>query len=127
MKTAPDQLSPVAVEARTISKPLRVGLWLIAWGVAASATVAPGFALLLFCWLFPMGLAAPLGASEWSSPVATYGTLIAGWSLYIGLSVYGLKQHQRVRYFWVYALLIALLVLNVAGCRYEVIHMKINC
>ena len=127
MRTAPDPLAPVVTEARTISKALRVSLWLTAWGLAASATVAPMFALLCICWLFPMGLAAPFGASEWASPAATYGTLIVGWSLYIALSVYGLKQRQRVRYLWAYAILIAFLVLNVAGCRYEMAHMKIGC
>jgi hypothetical protein len=127
MQAARDPLSSLAAQAEAISKPMRVSLWFIAWGLAASATVAPAFALLLFCWLFPLGLAAPLGASDWTSPVATYGTLFAGWSLYITLSIFGLKQRQRARYFWAYSILLLLLAANAAGCRYEVTHMHLGC
>jgi hypothetical protein len=74
-----------------------------------------------------MGLAAPFGASDWNSALATYGTLIAGWFGYIALTVYGLKQQQRARYFRIYAILVVLLVLNVCGCRYEMAHMRFGC
>ena len=129
MRIAADPVAPFRAQQfdRPIAKGARVGLWLVACAVAAAATVAPSLTLLLFCWLFPMGLAAPFGASEWNSPVATYGTLAVGWSVYIGLSVYGLRQSRRAQYFAAYAILLALLVLNVAGCRYEVVHMKFNC
>ncbi len=127
MRTAPHPLAPSTVGPDTISRKWRLVLWIIGWCLAASATVAPAFALLFFCWLFPMGLAAPFGASDWTSSVATYGTLLVGWGLYAGLSVYGLKQRRRVRYFWAYAILLVLLILNVAGCRYEATHIKIGC
>ena len=127
MRIAPDQLSPHVSDATHISRGRRVGLWFIAWGFAAVATVAPAFGLLFFCWLFPMGLVAPFGASDWTSPAATNGTLIIGWGLYLALSVYSLRQRQRARYMVAYTVLIALLILNVAGCRYQVAHFHIGC
>jgi hypothetical protein len=75
--------------------------------------------------LFPFGLAAPIGASRWNSKVAAYGTIIVGWSLYLALSIHGLRQ-QRARYFRIYAILLVLLALNVAGCRYEVAHIQLG-
>ena len=131
MRIAPDPLTPAVEDTTPISKRLRVTLWLIAWVlvVIGIASFTPQLipVILLYFFLFPMGLAAPIGASDWDSSVATFGTLIVGWSLYIALSVFGLKQQRRVRYFWIYVILIALLVLNAAGCRYEIAHMKINC
>ena len=125
MRVAPDPLAPVRLETRTISRRLRVSLWLLAWSLAAAATVEADPAsvpLLLFCWMFPMGLAAPFDSS-----VVSLSALIGGWALYIALSVHGLKQRQALRYFRVYAILVALLILNVAGCRYEQTHMHIGC
>src|SRR5262249_53005373 len=126
LKTTTEPLSPATAKATPLSRARRVGLWAIAWGVAALATVAPAFPLLFFCWLFPMGLAAPVGASDWSSD-ATNVTLIVGWGLYLVLTIYGLRQQQRERYLFAYGLLIALLTLNVAGCRYEVAHIHFGC
>jgi hypothetical protein len=127
--TALDPLTPASVTAETkpISKTLRVWLWLIVWVVAAAVMVGPVFAFLIFGWLFPIGLAAPFGAAQWTSPVATYGTLIVGWFGYIALSIHGLKQQQRGRYLRIYAILIALLALNVSGCRYEIAYMHFGC
>jgi hypothetical protein len=125
--TASDPLSPVTAEPKSISKAVRVWLWIIAWGVAAAAIVGPAFAVLIFGWLFPVGLAAPFGAAQWNSPLPTYGTLIVGWSGYIALSVHGLKQRERARYFRIYAILVVLLALNVSGCRYELAHMHFGC
>ena len=117
----------MTAQAAPLSRARRVGLWIIACGLAALATVVPSFPLLFFCWLFPMGLAAPFGASNWTSSAATNGTLIVGWGLYLVLTVYGLRQRERGRYLFAYGLLIALLILNVAGCRYEVAHIRFGC
>ena len=121
-----ESLSARGPEATPVSRERRVSLWLIAWGLAALATVAPTFGLLSFFWLFPMGLAAPFGASSWTSRVATNVTVIVGWCLYLALSVYGLRQRQRARYVVAYGVLIGLLILNAAGCRYEVAHIHIS-
>ena len=127
MRITPDLLSSPVVETTLVSRGRRVSLWLVAWALAALATVAPSFALLFYFWAFPIGLAAPLGASDWTSPLATKATLIVGWCLYAGVSVYGLRQRQRGRYVVAYGLLIGLLILNVGGCRYEVAHIHIGC
>jgi hypothetical protein len=115
------------MEREELSVRLRVCLWAAAWGLATPATVAPSFDLLPCCWLFPIGLVAPFGASDWTSPVATYGAIVGGWCLYLALSIYGLRQRRSPRYLLAYAILVALLALNAAGCRYEVSHMKIGC
>jgi hypothetical protein len=87
------------------------------------------FGLVLFFWLFPVGLFAPFGGGDTTvdPPVGGYALLVGGWVLYIALSVYGLRQRQRVRYFWVYGVLVALLALNAAGCRYEMAHIHFGC
>jgi hypothetical protein len=74
-----------------------------------------------------MGLAAPFGASNWSSAEASYGVMIIGWALYVALSIYAVRQQKRFHYFWAYTVLLALLALNVAGCRYEVAHIHLGC
>jgi hypothetical protein len=123
----PDPLSPVAVDNKLLSKKMRVGLWLIAWVLAAAAIIGSALPVLIFGWLFPLGLAAPFGASHWTSAVPTYAILFVGWSGYIALSVYGLKQAQRVRHFRTYAIQISILILNVSGCLYELTHMHFGC
>ena len=126
MRIAPEPLSPHVTNDTPLSRGRRVSLWLIAWVTAGVATVVPNFILVFFCLLFPLGLAAPFGASDWDSSPANM-TIVIGWGVYIALSIYGLKQRQRARYMAAYILLIVFLILNVAGCRYEAAHIHINC
>jgi len=129
MTIAPDPLSHAAESTApqfpTISKSRRLGLWLLAWAIAAVATVAPAFPLVILFWMFPVGLAAPFGAANWSSAEASYGVMIIGWLFYVALSIYALRQRKRIRYFWAYTILLVFLAFNVAGCRYEIAHTHI--
>jgi len=140
MKLTGEEIVPAAAaEPSQLSKERKVALWLFAWILAGMATMAPGsiaslkdmvsLSIVLFCysWAFPAGLLAPFGSSDGNSPIPGIGLLIVGWSFYIGLTIYALRQRKSSRYFLIYAILVVLLALNAAGCRYEYTHIKINC
>ena len=103
-------------EPRTISLRWRISLWILAWVIAAMATVEGGIALLIYAWMFPSGLQA-LVTPKRSDIIV----LILGWLLYIGLTVFGLLQKRRIRYFITLGILCVLLALNAVGC-----HVMIN-
>ena len=113
-------------DPKSISVGTRIAFWAAAWLVAAAATLVPSsgvyksYALVYYCWLFPVGLLGLFVPSDWQPPVPAVLILSLGWLLYFGLSVYGLTRRERPRYFLVYVILIVLLILNVAGCRVQV-------
>jgi hypothetical protein len=108
-------------EPRTISLRWRISLWILAWVIAAIATVEGGIALLIYAWMFPAGLLALFTPKDWDPPVSEVVILIFGWLLYVGLTVFGLLQKRRVRYFITFGILCVLLALNSVGC-----HVMIN-
>jgi hypothetical protein len=94
--------------AEEISKRLRVRLWLLAWSVALVATVIPVciseprfLPVYVMCvWKFPVGTAALAFQGRQNLPEGVFiGSILGGWILYIALSVYGLSQRRRARYF----------------------------
>ena len=109
-----------------ISRRLRVRLWLFAWSVALVATVIPVciseprfLPVYVICvWKFPLGIAALAFQGRQNLPDGVFiGSILGGWILYIALSVYGLSQRRRARYFVSYAILCLLLFLNAVGCN----------
>jgi hypothetical protein len=111
-------------QAPEISLRRRIWFWIGAWGIATVATVGLSPGLLLFAWLFPVGLLnfAPAGwdSSPPSDPSAGVDSMIVlGWLLYIALTIVGLSQSRRTRYFVIFGILCVLLALNVVGCRFE--------
>jgi hypothetical protein len=105
-----------------ISLSKRVGLWVAAWLLAAIAMAIPVPAALFFFWMFPGGLFRVISPADWDPGEEIGLTLLVGaWILYLLLTIVGLSQNRRARYFFVYAVLCALLVLNVIGC-----HMAIS-
>src|SRR5688572_26508467 len=99
-----------------ISFRARFGLWAAAWGLATIATAGTSPSILFWAWLFPIGL---LGLFTPPGSEFPLFILVAGWLFYLGLSIYGLAQKERARYFVVYALLIVFLLFNVAGCHVQ--------
>ena len=111
----------------------RIYFWAAAWLVAAIATTFPPpndvatvcLALLMYQWLFPLGLIIPFAPSL--QPMGSHGLILtAGWFLYLGLSVYGLTRQSRTKYFLAYAVLTVLLILNVTGCRILISHFHMG-
>lgn len=109
-----------------ISKRLRIRLWLIAWGVALAATPIP-FCIgspglfpdfLMSFWAFPIGTAKFVFPAHEDPPPGVFTcSIVGGWIFYIALTIYGLSQRRRARYFVVYAILCLLLILNAVGCN----------
>ncbi|NOS69688.1 MAG: hypothetical protein HOP33_07140 [Verrucomicrobia bacterium] len=113
-------------EPREISKSSRVTLWLVAWGVALAATTipicikSPEFFpyFVTSIWGFPIGTAAFAFPEHRNPPDGVVvASLVAGWLFYIALTIVGLYQKRRVRYFTVYTILCLLLILNAVGCN----------
>ncbi len=101
----------------------RVGLWLTACAAAGAAVLVPFPTLVFFIWAFPLGLVGVFVSSHGKSPGVTVLwlgptlILLAGWLCYLYLSI-GLLSRQRFpRFVLLYAIFIALLVLNVTGCH----------
>jgi hypothetical protein len=102
---------------KTIALRWRITLWAAAWVVATIATVGTGLGYLLYAWMFPSGLVILFAPKDWDPPISETIILILGWAIYVGLTIYGLLQNRRVRYFVVFGILCVLLALNVAGCH----------
>lgn len=114
--------APSQEERRSgISRRRKVTLWLAAWAVALLATQIPfPFALWApgIILLFPVGLFRCLLPSGFTP--ADYNLAAAlGWPVYFALTTVALFQRRRTRYFAAYAILCALLFMNVAGCQLE--------
>jgi len=124
---SPDQPSPLVTDATHVSRGRRVSLWLVAWGLGSIGDGCADFRPSTFLLVVPDGTrCAVWGVGldiTCSHKRHTYYRL----GVYLALSVYGLKQRQRTRYMVAYTILIALLIVNVAGCRYEVAHIHIGC
>jgi hypothetical protein len=105
-------------------------LVLVAWGVAAVAAAFPELPLLLAFPLFPLGLL--YGIPGWdslfpppASPPTRSGSgmaefflpLVAGWTIYLVVSLTATATKSRLMFFIFYMGLILLLVLNVRGCH----------
>ncbi len=126
MRIAPEPLALPRADINTISKGARVRLWLIAWAVALLGSTipfciaAPGLFLyfVLSAWAFPIGTIAFAFPEHQNPSDGIYiGSLIGGWLAYIALTIFGLRQNRRARYFVVYTILCLLLLLNAVGCN----------
>ena len=102
---------------KTISLRWRIGLWVVAWIIAAIATVGTGLPYLIYAWMFPSGLFEECMPKNWDPPISDTILLILGWAIYLGLTICGLLQKRHVRYFVVFGILCVLLTVNVAGCH----------
>jgi hypothetical protein len=71
--------------------------------------------------MFPYGLLALFVPKDWDPPINEVVILVTAWALYVVLTVVGLLQRRRVRYFIVFGILCILLALNVVGC-----HVMLN-
>ena len=96
-----------------ISFSQRWKLWLIAWATALVAAGAPNPGLILYVWLFPLGLMKAIGWEQ-SGKDNDY---ILGWLPYIALTIAAMYSRPRVLYFTIYVVLCILLLLNVVGCQ----------
>lgn len=113
-------------EPRTISLRWRISLWVLAWVIAAIVTVEGGIGLLIYAWMFPSGLLALFTPKDWDPPVSDVVILILSWALYVGLTVFGLLQKRRVRYFIAFGILCVLLGLNAVGCHQMIDNIHIS-
>jgi hypothetical protein len=59
-------------------------------------------------------LPASFGPSDYDLAIAL------GWPVYGALTVVGILQRRRARYFIIYGILCVLLALNVVGCHLEI-------
>jgi hypothetical protein len=87
-----------------ISLRRRIWLWIGAWSIAAIATVwgsSPSLLILVYAWLFPIGLFG-FEPANWQAPVSTPVFLVLSWMFYVVLTIIGLSQSRRVRYFVVF-------------------------
>ena len=96
----------------TLSFRWRIGLWSLAWLLAATAMAIPNPRLLNDAWFFPEGLLMfipGLGSNSYS--------LFIGWGFYAALTIIALRLKQRIGYFILLAILCFLLAANVASCH----------
>jgi hypothetical protein len=113
-------------EPRKISPEAKVILWIAAWTIALIVTglaICRGNGEIFgYCveraWAFPMGTIAFFLPTNADVPDAVpICLLIGGWTSYIALTVFGLRQSGRSRFFIAYAILCLLLILNAVGCN----------
>jgi hypothetical protein len=68
--------------------------------------------------LFPLGLFRIIFPPDWNpGPQGGVTLLVGAWIVYLLLTIFGLSQSRRLRYFCIYAVLCGLLALNVVGCQ----------
>jgi hypothetical protein len=108
------------MDPQHISFTKRFCLWTGAWAAAAVATlVAVGAQNAALAFLFPAGLliVVPDGVPNDVGLFLFFLTYF----LYGALTIVGLCQNRRVRFYFSFGILCALLALNVTGC-----HMQVN-
>ena len=113
-----------------ISKRQRLWLWAAAWGVATLVAIIPhpGLAARLALF-FPLGLFGiaylfmpvypGFGAflpDKWAFTIIGAAVAIS-WVFYLALTIFGLAEERRSRYFVIYAILCVFLILDVTGCH----------
>ena len=99
---------------------VRFALWAAAWAIAIFSTAGVSLQRLLFVWLFPYGLLGLFSPTIWDPP--EFSVVVFGWAFYLALTVCGIAQRKRFRYFVAYTVLLIFLVLNVAGCHVQLRH-----
>jgi len=110
-----------------ISFRFRFALWAAAWIIATVSAGGTSLQVLFWAWLFPVGLFGLFAPADWEPP-GGLSILVLGWALYLWLTIYGLAQRKRYRYFVAYALLLVFLLINVVGCRVQQRQpFKIGC
>ncbi len=109
-----------------ISARFRISLWIGAWVVALAAACVPTCVrdvgvlpiFIMNGWAFPVGVAAfAFPDNDNVSSAVFFSSVAVGWCVYALLTVVGLLQHRRIRFFVVYGILCALLILNAVGCN----------
>ena len=110
---------------------IRVVLWLAVWAAALAVTVSPFFSrgmdregqlmVLSLVPFFAEGLFFFLAGT----PAGMFG-LAAGWIVYLYLTVILFTTPSAARYWKVFALLCALLAVNVAGCSHLLRQVKLS-
>lgn len=102
-----------AAEVLTVSLRTRVLLYAATWAAALLAVDPRLWALV---YLFPTGLFAFIRpgqiAAEWGLPL-----LFFSWTIYIVHAVVFFRTRRRENVWVLYALLLMLLISNVAGCH----------
>jgi hypothetical protein len=112
----------------TISAKHKNLCWWLAWLGAGLITMGPsriGFSALAISWMFPLGLLGVFDTPDANLPGPA--VLIAGWLIYIALTIFGLKEQNRSRFYLFYAVLITLLVFNATACRMEIKNFRPGC
>jgi hypothetical protein len=102
----------------TISIPEKLGRWALAWGIAAALSAYPP-QVLIFFWLFPVGMfefLLPPNDYQRSISFNISSLLIIGWIIYGLLTIIAFCQNQRSHFRIVFMILCVLLAMNVAGC-----------
>jgi hypothetical protein len=102
----------------------KLGLWFVAWAVAAVAAMIPHPRLLLAAFLFPLGLLRCLSRSGFTEEDC-YAAMLLAWFFYGLLTIAGLLQRRRRYYFLLYSILCVLLILNVVGCHI-IVNVDLN-
>ncbi len=109
------------------SRPCKLREWLLAFawlvaGLGVSVDQLVPFLGLFYFWLFPAGLWLLVGTFPRTelAEALFLGGVILGWGIYATLSYCVLTVERRWLCAVLYALLFALLSLNVAGCRHAV-------
>jgi hypothetical protein len=112
-------------------------LLLLAWVIAALATVYIEIPLLLFFPMFPWGLLylicgddhggrPDVGSGHASGNELTQmvGLMAIGWLIYITITDAALITRRRLTYFLLYSVLCVLLIFNVVGCHRLLRHVE---
>ena len=86
---------------------------MIAWIVGLIAAGFPNPTLLLWVWLFPLGL-FEIAGRQFTGLDSDY---VIGWLFYALLTALALVSRPRFLYFIFYTVLCILLILNIVGCQ----------
>jgi hypothetical protein len=99
-----------------VTRRIKVAAYVVAWLAALIAT-NPGGDLWSLVWMFPLGLVV------FFHPASSQGgwfEIIGATVLYVVHGVFYFRARSRRGTILLYALLIALLFCNVAGCRHTI-------
>lgn len=98
----------------------RLKLWLMAWAVGLVAAGFPHPVMIVWVWVFPLGLMEAFSLDNKIPGEDAVYFLV--WLPYIGLTIAALLARRRADFTKLLILLCLLLAVNVAGCR----HMNAN-
>jgi hypothetical protein len=114
------------MDPQQISFTKRLCLWTGAWAAAAVAMlimIGPG--AVFWAFLFPAGLLIVL-PDRIPNDVSGF-LFFLSYFIYGALTIIGLCQNRRVRFYFSFGILCALLALNVTGCHVQVNGFHPGC